>query len=346
MHGNGGAMGTWADLMAAWRLRRRRQIRLWRGFRARRRLHPLVDRTAQAAPGVRLFCVLRNEMARLPHFMDHYRALGVAHFLFIDNASTDGSADWLAAQPDVSVWRTTASYRRARFGMDWVQWLMMRHGHGRWCLVVDADELLIYPHHDTRPLPALTAWLDSRAIAAMGALMLDLSPRGPVGAQTFRPGDNPLDLLCWYDRANYTIQRQPGTGALWVQGGPRARVLLADTPRRGPTLTKVPLVKWHWRHAWLNSTHSLLPPRLNRIDGGAGESLTGVLLHTKFLPQIAALSADPDHRAQHFGRPQDFADYYDTLAQGGVDFWHPAATRLRGWRALRAQGLMSSADWG
>lgn len=335
-----------ADLMRALRLRRRRQLRLWRGFRARHALRVVADRTARAAPGVRLVCVLRNEAERLPQFLAHYRALGVAHFLFVDNDSTDGGAALLADQPDVSLWHTRASYRAARFGMDWAQWLLMRHGSGHWCLTVDADELFIYPHHDTRPLPALTGWLDSRRIAAMGALMLDLYPRGPVDAQDYVPGTDPTALLCWYDRANYTIQRQPGTDALWVQGGPRSRVLLADTPQRGPTLTKVPLVKWHWRHAYLNSTHSLLPPRLNRVYGDdGGETLTGVLLHTKFLPSVAARSADPDHRAQHFGTPGDFAAYYEALA-GGVDFWCPQSTRYRGWRALRAQGLMSSADWG
>ena len=84
-------------------------------------------------------------MIRLPHFLDYYRRLGVDHFLFVDNGSDDGTAEYLAAQPDVSLWATNHSYRLARFGVDWLGWLQWRYGHGHWCLTVDADELLVYP---------------------------------------------------------------------------------------------------------------------------------------------------------------------------------------------------------
>ena len=52
--------------------------------------------------------------------MSHYRRLGVDHFLVIDNGSDDGSFEQLADQPDVSLWRTEARYRAARFGVDWL----------------------------------------------------------------------------------------------------------------------------------------------------------------------------------------------------------------------------------
>jgi len=92
--------------------------------------------------------------------LQYYRALKVSHFLFVDNGSDDGTAEFLQSQPDVSLWRTDESYRLSRFGMDWLGWLQMRFGHGHWCLTVDADELLIYPQHDTRDLSALTQWLE------------------------------------------------------------------------------------------------------------------------------------------------------------------------------------------
>src|SRR5699024_2497320 len=95
-----------------------------------------------------VFATLRNERVRLPYFLDYYRRMGVDHFLVVDNASNDGSAKWLAAQPDVSLWRTRASYKAARFGMDWINWLLWRHGGDHWCLTVDPDEFLVYPHCD------------------------------------------------------------------------------------------------------------------------------------------------------------------------------------------------------
>lgn len=340
-------MSKLRDLWQAYRWRRKRQLRLLRALRKRRELLPVIDRTDAIRPGdVLVFCTLRNEALRLPWFLRHYRSLGAAHFLIVDNESTDAGRDVLANEPDVSLWTTRASYRAARFGMDWLQVLLMRHGNGHWCVTVDADELLVYPHHETRPLPALAAWLDQQGEEMMGALMLDIYPKGPLNRTRYHAGQDPVETLPFYDSANYTIQRKRDLDALWIQGGPRSRVFLTDRPERGPTLTKVPLVKWHWRYVYVNSTHSLLPRHLNRIyDTEGGEKLSGVLLHTKFLPNIAEKSAEEKTRRQHFGAPGDFDDYYDALI-AAPDLWHPYAARYRGWRALEAEGLMSMGDWG
>ena len=47
-----------------------------------------------------LFAVMRNEMYFLPAFLAHYRALGVKQFVIVDDASDDGTTQYLAAQPD------------------------------------------------------------------------------------------------------------------------------------------------------------------------------------------------------------------------------------------------------
>lgn len=309
-------------------------------------MQPQADRTGALAPGmIRLFATVRNEAERLPFFLDHYRRLGVGHFLFVDNASTDGTADLLAGQPDVSIWTTPHSYKRSRFGMDWLNWLLLRHGSGHWCLTVDADEILIYPHWETRPLPALTAWLDDHDVPALGALMLDLYPKGPLDQARHAPGQDPTEVLSWFDAGNYVMRRQHKLGNLWIQGGVRARTFFADEPRRAPTLGKVPLVKWHWRYAYVSSTHTLLPRRLNQTaarDGG--EALSGVLLHTKFLPTVVTKSAEEKARRQHFANSLLYEDYYDALI-GAPDLWCARSARYQGWRHLEALGLMSRGGW-
>jgi hypothetical protein len=334
-------------LWQGWRDRTRRRYFLVRGLRRSRwQLRAVADRTAALRPGmIRLFATLRNEGARLPHFLDHYRRLGVGHFLIVDNASTDGSAAWLAGQPDVSLWTTAHGYKQSRFGMDWINGLLLRHGSGHWCLTVDADELLVYPHWETRPLPALTDWLDDCGIRAMGAMMLDLYPKGPLDQASYSPGADPLTVLPWFDAGNYVMRRKPDMGNLWIQGGVRARMFFADAPQRAPTLGKVPLVRWHWRYAYVNSTHTLLPPRLNRRDDATGgEALSGILLHTKFLPQIVAKSTEEKQRRQHFANPGQYDSYYDAVASA-PDLWCARSSRYRGWRHLEALGLMSRGGW-
>ena len=328
------------------RLRWRRRRLLLRALRKAHQLRPLAIRTAAIRRGDILAAVtLRNEMSRLPHFLAHHRALGVAHFLIVDNASSDGSADYLLKQPDVSLWQTPHSYKQSRFGMDWLTLLQARHAHGHWCLTLDADEVFIYPHWQTRDLQALTTWLDRCGHASFGALMLDMYPKGPLNRQDFTPGTDPLAVLQWFDAGNYSVRIQPRMHNLWVQGGPRARCFFQSEPARAPTLNKTPLVKWNRRYAWVNSTHALLPRRLNHVYDEPGHPrTTGILLHSKFLPEIVAKAAEEKARKQHFANSALYDGYYDALV-AGPDLWHPDAQYFDGWQQLEALGLMSRGAW-
>jgi hypothetical protein len=332
--------------LLALKLRLRRQMLLLRAVRRRRELTSVADRTGEIAKGdILCFMCLRNEMPRLSHFLAHHRALGVRHFLAVDNASTDGSGQMLSQEPDVSLWRTEASYKASRFGMDWLTWLMLRHGNGHWCLTLDADELLVYPYWQTRPLPALTSWLEGQGRVSFGAMTVDMYPEGPVSQGSVGPGDDPIRHLAYFDAGNYQVQVQPRMRNLWVQGGARARAFFAATPRRAPTLNKTPLVRWHWRYAYVNSTHALLPARLNEVYATDGGELTsGVLLHTKFLPGITDRSAEEKARGEHFADAAQYAAYYDRLTADPV-LHCDASTRYTGWRQMEALGLMSRGGW-
>jgi hypothetical protein len=335
-----------AALWLAYRNRLRRRILLIRAFRRRRQLVSVTDRTDTIRPAdILCFMTVRNEAQRLPFVLDHHRQLGVRHFLVVDNASDDGTSALLAAQPDVSLWHSTHSYKSSRFGIDWLTWLMIRHGHGHWCLTLDADEILVYPHWQSRDLRALTEWLDRQGQPAMAALTVDLYPEGPVSQGAYAAGDDPLDLLRWFDAGNYQVQVQPRMQNLWIQGGARARAFFGSEPRKAPTLNKIPLVRWNRRYAYVNSTHALLPPRLNRTYASDGGELTsGALLHTKFLPGITDRSAEEKIRGEHFADGAQYAAYYDRLTDDPV-LHCAASTRYTGWRQLEALGLVSRGGW-
>lgn len=288
---------------------------------------------------------VRNEMLRLPYFLDHHRRLGIGHFLIVDNASDDGTREWLATQPDVSIWTTADSYRLSRFGVDWLTWLQIRHAHGHWCLTLDADELFIYPYWETRDLHALTGWLEAQGRRSCAAMMLDMYPEDALSDAPYQAGQNPTDVLAWFDAGNYGITRQQPLGNLWIQGGVRARVFFADDPRKAPTLNKVPLVKWDRRYAYVNSTHQILPPALNKTYGGCGEEHTsGILLHTKFLHVVVEKSAEEKARREHFHNSALYDGYYDRL-MSNPRLWSSRSHRYAGWRQLEALGLMSRGGW-
>jgi hypothetical protein len=319
---------------------------LWRAFRKRRELVPVADRTGAIRPGdILVLSTLRNEAGRLPWFLAHYRKLGAAHFLVVDNGSTDGGRELLAGEPDVSLWATEASYRASNYGTHWLNWLARRHGAGHWCLTVDPDEILVYPFCDTRPLPALTEWLDASEARSFGAMLLDMYPKGPVGRAACRPGQDPLEVAGWFDAGNYTVSRNPLYRNLWIQGGPRARAFFAEEPWRAPALNKIPLVKWDRRTVYASSTHALLPRRLNlTYDEWGGETASGVLLHFKFLQTFAAKAEEELARRQHYAGGREYQAYAERPARE-LDLWCPWSESYINWRQLEVLGLMSKGGW-
>lgn len=335
-------MGLWQSYRLRWS-RRRWRIR---ALRKRRQLLAVVDRTDQIRPtDILLFCTQRNEKIRLPYFLEYYRRLGVNHFFFVDNDSTDGACEYLAEQPDVSLWHTRASYKRARFGVDWLNWLQRRYAHGHWTLTLDPDEFFVYPFCDTRPLRALTDWLDASSIKSFSAMILDMYPKGALDAQPYSEGQNPLDIACWFDSGNYSMKRNKRFGNLWIQGGPRSRVFFPDTPALAPALNKIPLVKWDRRYVYVSSTHMLLPRGLNLVyDEWGGEKASGVLLHAKFIDTFTEKAREELERKQHYSASVEYRAYAEQLAQN-PELWCKWSEKYINWRQLEILGLMSKGNW-
>ena len=328
----------------AYRMRWKRRRLLYRSWKRRNEITRV---TSSPVPegGVLVFSTMRNEMLRVEHWLKHYRLLGVVHFLVVDNASDDGTAEYLSQQPDVSLWTTPNSYKASRFGVDWLTCLQRKFGHGRWCLTVDADELLVYPNSDSRPLSALVQHLETQGLKAFGTLMLDMYPKGPVADTRIAAGTDPTTVLEWFDAKYYRAKLHPVFGNLWIQGGVRDRMFFGSQPERSPTLNKTPLVKWQRGFAYVTSTHQILPRRLNDVfDFGSGDRVTGVLLHTKFLPNIGEKSKEELVRAQHFENSDLYTPYYGALMENPV-LWSNESVRYSGTKQLIDLGLMSQGKW-
>ncbi len=330
----------------SYRLRLARKRWQARAIRKRRELTAFVDRTETIKPSdLLVFSTMRNEKVRLPYFLKYYRNQGINHFLIVDNNSDDGTREYLAQQPDVSLWVSEASYKRSRFGVDWLNWLAFKYGHGHWCLTVDPDEFFVYPFADTRSLRALTDWLDASSIRSFSAMLLDMYPKGPIDAQPYREGGDPFEIASWFDSGNYMISRNAKMGNLWIQGGPRARAFFQDRPERAPALNKIPLVKWNRSFTYVSSTHSLLPRGLNAVfDEYGGEKASGVLLHAKFLDTFAAKAEEELQRRQHYAASHEYKAYHEKM-RDNPDLWCKWSEKYINWRQLEILGLMSKGNW-
>ncbi len=333
-------------IVDSYRMRWVRKGYRMRAQRKSRELSCVTNRTGEIRPNdILCFVTLRNEKIRLPYFLEYYRRLGVNHFFFVDNDSTDGSYEYLADQPDVSLWHTRGSYKRARFGVDWLNWLQRKYAHGHWTLTVDPDEFFIYPFCDTRRLRALTDWLDASSIRSFSAMILDMYPKGAVNDQPYTEGQNPMEIACWFDSGNYTMKRNKRFGNLWIQGGPRSRVFFPDHPALAPALNKIPLVKWDRRYVYVSSTHMLLPRGLNLVyDEWGGEKASGVLLHAKFIDTFTQKAKEELERKQHYSASVEYRAYAEQLTQN-PELWCKWSEKYINWRQLEILGLMSKGNW-
>lgn len=335
-------MGLWSR----YRLRVERKRRRLRALRKRRELTCVFDRTGLVNPrDILLFSTLRNEKPRLAYFLKYYRDLGVNHFFFVDNDSTDGGREYLADQPDVSIWTTTASYKRSKFGVDWLNGLKTKYADGHWVLVVDVDELLVYPFCDTRPLRALTDWLDASSIKSFGTMLLDLYPQGKIQHARIREGRDPVKTAPYFDSSNYFTERNSKYGNLWIQGGPRTRSFFRDKPAFAPALNKTPLVKWVKGYVYVSSTHTLLPRGLNLVyDEWGGQKPCGVLLHTKFMNTFSEKAEEEMKRKQHYAASREYRTYLKQM-DGDLKLWTEHSSAYENWQQLEDLGLMSRGNW-
>ena len=324
--------------------RKRLRIRAMR--RGRKDLDLVTDRTGDIAKNdIVLITTLKNERKRLPFFFSYYRALGIKQFLVIDNGSDDGSSEYLNMQADVSVWSTPASYKRAAHGVHWMNYLLRKYASGNWVLCVDVDEFFVYPHCDTRPLPALTDWLDASSIRSFGTILLDMYPQGKIEDAVYTDGQDPLEVTPYFDAGNYAYSLNDKYKNLWIQGGPRQRVFFADKPSFGPALNKIPLVKWEKGNVFVSSTHVILPRSLNVVyatDGG--QIISGCLLHTKFIDSFVELAKDKELRKQHYADGREYK-FYEKLPRVEATLFTSESTKYENWKQLQDLGLMSCGGW-
>lgn len=324
----------------------RKKLKLRAYRRGRRDLTVVQNRTGQITKSdIILVSTLRNERKRLPFFLDYYRKLGIQHFMIVDNGSEDGSREYLEKQTDASIWTTKASYKRAGFGIHWMNYLLRKYAVGHWTLTVDVDEFFVYPHCDTRSLDALTDWLDASSVRSIGTMLLDTYPKGKIADAKYKDGEDPVKVAPYFDSGNYAFSMNAKYKNLWIQGGPRQRVFFSEKPSYGPALNKIPLVKWGRANMFVSSTHVILPRSTNVVYATDGSQfISGCLLHTKFIDSFTKLVSDTELRAQHYAGGREYK-YYDKLTENETSLYTKESVKYENWKQLEQLGLMSSGGW-
>lgn len=264
---------------------------------------------------------MRNEMFMLPHFLAHYRRLGVTCFLIADNCSDDGTLEHLLAQPDVATFSVDSDYRISQYGVAWQQALLSHFRQGRWSLVADADELLLaemaHGQGAGRRLETILAEAAFDGADAVRIGMLDMYPQGPLSAVDFAAGD-PFAAAGFVERepfrADWPGLGQYGNGPTWTSAlrhrlipGSRAELFVAQ---------KIALVKYR---PWMRFSAGL--------HYAAGVRLAPremVFAHFKYHAEFRRKAETEVRRRQHFNDAEEYGRYLALMSEGREVIFDPA----------------------
>jgi hypothetical protein len=289
---------------------------------------------------IRLFMAVRNESLRLPFILNYYFSQGVDRMFLVDNCSSDDTTSILLSKENTHLF--SAEDRLAHKGY-WIDYLLRRYGQGHWCVVVDADEVLTYPYHETLTLRELCAFLDKESATAMDCVLLDMYPNLPLGAISYEKGTNPLLIAAWFDKYPYVgelggpikpiclekhslVYRGPER----VYGGMRKRVFGIDA-----CLSKFALVKFDKAMFLSIGTHFVQNARFAGVRGA--------LLHFKYLNDFSERAKKEAMRGEYWQNSSEYKEYLRVVNNyPDLNFYSDISEKFINDRQLVALDIMKS----
>ena len=285
--------------------------------------------------------VARNEAPRLPFLLEYYRRLGVNRFLVVDNDSTDGTLEFLLAQPDVHIWSSSFSFKRANFGSAWFEVLLSAYGLGNWCVVVDADELLVYPRCEILALPSLVSRVGPprKTCAHRGASRHVFGSSGEGHA--LHAGAK-ISWNCAPISTGKDVTRRSK-----MRGPTATRPVILEARRRALggaeyCLNKVPLIRYDREVILTGGQH------WTNLPASQIASEVGALLHFKFFSSFPDYVADQVRRGEHYDKAIQYRGYAQALAENqALTLFDPnCSVRYTGSQQLVDLGIMKVGEGG
>lgn len=228
--------------------------------------------------------MFRDEYLLLEYFVDYYHALGVTHFIMIDNMSEDAGSEYLMGLENINLrlYRTDSSYRDAAYGTRWVNQLLEEHCRDHYCFTVDVDELFLYDSRKYQALNQLIDDMESVGANTVPVTLLDMYPKKTN--DNYQRGQNFLDHSPFFDCLNTKYYED--RGIIYEKfthkvGGVRKRVLGATV-----CIHKFPFFLYNFYPLGVAPGYHFFQDSgnvLRQSDNIRLHEQTGVLLHFKFI---------------------------------------------------------------
>ncbi|MFK7837229.1 MAG: glycosyltransferase family 2 protein [Sulfitobacter sp.] len=236
--------------------------------------------------------LVRNGSYYMDAFFEHYRSLGIRHFAFIDNGSTDDTIARIKAEPGTILDQCTLPL--ADYAVVIRLYPAQAYGQNRWCLYVDMDEIFDFQGRAQIGLSGLIRYLEGQGATALMAQMLEMFPKAPLNAVVDFSYEHALEAFAYFDISTVTRfpyhsadipfaallndNEIPSAALQFCFGGVRGKVFGENC-----CLTKHPLI--------FNGPGVTPAPHPHLSMGVRCADVTGVIKHYKFAGNTAARDA-------------------------------------------------------
>lgn len=266
-----------------------------------------------------LLCAVKNDLLKVKKQLEYHRNIGIKHFAYIDNMSTDGTYEWLVEQSDVSLFRVNEEYRTDK-RCSWIRQATDLLGYDKWYLIIDSDEFFCYPGIENRNIKGYIDFLTENKIKSAFSLMVDMYSKDNLfGLSDSKK--NIINKFCYFDINTYKTEKRPALR--FTFGGPRMRLFLNKNEKYKFCLTKYPLL--FLTKSMITGVHNNYPYNVN-FDKKAP---IGVLLHYKFIPSDIEKYKDIVKTQIYAGEGNEYKKYINAYNKNSaLSFYYQGSQKL------------------
>ena len=215
-----------------------------------------------------VLCVEKNSITYMKKFIPYYRDLGIGHFVFIDNGSDDGTAEFLEEQEDVTLYSAPFPFEHHRKA-GWLLQALRETGTDGWYLRLDADEFLSWEGMEESSVPELVAKMERHGMGTFRTILADMYPSWPLMDGIHDDDCFMEDFIYFDDASSYRLDTEKDE----FFGGMRNRTTGAD-------LRMDKYVIFRPDRGYIPITNH----DMTGIRNGEERKCRGILRHYKFLP--------------------------------------------------------------
>lgn len=238
-----------------------------------------IDRDSSSDEPI-MVCAVKNDLTKIKMQLEHHKSIGINNYVYIDNMSDDGTYEWLSEQ-EVDLYRTEDKFHSS-VKESWIRKITDIYGYNRWYLILDSDELFVYPYMENKTIQELIYFAKKEGMFFIQSFLIDMYSKGKIFDDNIKTEAitllNQYDIkknFCYFDLDSYLIK--PSYKGKKILGGPRLRVFGGVSKIDPPLLTKNPLI--YLKKEDIFRTHHSLPYYKN-----FHQPIISGILHYKFLP--------------------------------------------------------------